>query len=78
MAGNGDTISLKWTGIIEMKERRIVRLLLSAEGNEKLKWGGPAFQAVSGSTNDVFRLPTGHYIDQSGKVRYGIIAEPVK
>lgn len=64
---------LAWNGLIEMNGGRIVRLLLLAEGSEKLKWGDKASEAVV----DVARLPGGHPVDLACKVRYGFIGTPV-
>lgn len=68
-------IKLTWDGYIEMKEDRITRLLLTAEGREKLKWGNK--RMMDPREADVQRLPAGHPIDLSCGVRYGIEGKPV-
>jgi hypothetical protein len=73
--GPGDTheVKLKWHGFIEMDGNRIARLLLSADGMEKLK-----FRSALGKDdkNEVASLPGGHRIDMACGVRYGILGEP--
>jgi hypothetical protein len=68
-------VTLTWEGIVEMKEKRIHRLLLVARGTEKLKWGNQ-FQGLPAQA-DVTHLPGGHAIDLACGVRYGIIGEPL-
>ena len=63
---------MKWRGLLELKNDRITRLALRADGSEKLKWGNVAFP----DTKDVARLPAGHPIDLSCAVRYGVTAGP--
>jgi hypothetical protein len=58
-----------------MDGKRMSRLLLTARGSEKLRWGNKA-QLLKGRA-DVTVLPGGHAIDLSCTVRYGIIGEPV-
>ncbi len=73
--GPGDMheVKLTWQGFVEMKERRITRLVLSARGNETLK-----FNSARGAIeNEVAILPGGHRIDMAGPVRFGIIGGPV-
>ncbi len=67
-------VKLQWEGFLEMRGSRIVSVLLWAAGSEKLNWRNDLPHAT---TNAVSFLPAGHYIDQSGEVRYGIIGEPV-
>lgn len=58
----------------EMDQNRMGRLLLSARGTEKLKFG-----SVRGKDdNEVAFLPAGHRIDIACGVRYGIIGEPTR
>ena len=64
-------VTLAWSGLIEMKENRITRLLLVARGTEKLqrvKKGQEAAQRPGRHTV---------FIDLDGGVRFGIIGEPV-
>lgn len=65
-------VKLTWQGMIELRGNHIVRLLATARGTEKLKWGheGKALPKQA----DVSTLPAGHAIDQAGGVRYGVIA----
>jgi hypothetical protein len=58
-----------------MRERRIVRLLLTARGSETLRWEN-AFQPLRDGA-DVAHLPAGHPFDLTTDVRYGIVGEPV-
>jgi hypothetical protein len=73
--GPGDMheVKLKWHGFIEMDGNRMARLLLSAEGMEKLK-----FRSALGKDdkNEVASLPGGHRIDVACGVRFGILGEP--
>lgn len=66
-------VALEWTGFIDVKEHRIVRLVLSARGTEHVVWKSPGF----GDKNDVSRLPAGRPFSFTGPVRYGIVGEPV-
>src|SRR5262249_22056254 len=66
---------LTWEGLIELQGDRISRLLLLANGTEKLKWGNQSW-ALQGEA-DVAHLPAGHAIDLACGVRYGILGEPI-
>lgn len=66
-------VQLTWRGLIDLQDKRITRLLLLAEGAEKLKWG----DKQKGAPVDVAILPGGHPVDLACKVRYGLIGEPV-
>ena len=68
-------VKLEWEGLIDIRQRRIAKLLLTASGSEKLTWRN-AFGAFR-EERDVARLPAGHAIDMTSAVRYGIIGEPV-
>ena len=68
-------ITLKWRGFIERDGRRVTRLALIAEGNEKLKWGNPRHYPKGVSA--VTHLPAGRVIDLDSEVRYGLVALPV-
>ena len=68
-------VKLTWRGFIEMKGDRMARLLVVANGSERLKWGNQ-FQELKGQA-DVTHLPGGHAIDLDCAVRYGVIGEPV-
>jgi hypothetical protein len=68
-------VKLTWEGLIEMKAERITRLLLLANGSEKLHWGNK--DGAFANPIDVARLPAGHAIDLACKVRYGFLGEPL-
>ncbi len=68
-------VKLTWRGFIEMKGDRMARMLVVANGSERLKWGNQ-FQELKGQA-DVTQLPGGHAIDLDCAVRYGVIGEPV-
>jgi len=69
------SVKLTWQGLIEMKQDRMMRLLVVARGSEKLRWANQT-QKLKGLA-DVTLLPGGHAIDMSCGVRYGILGEPV-
>ncbi len=73
-AGPGDMheVKLKWHGFIEMDGNRMTRLVLSAGGMEKLKFGS----ARGKDEIEVALLPGGHRIDMDCAVRYGFLGEP--
>lgn len=68
-------VKLSWTGFIEIKEKRVVRLLAWATGSERLKWGNA--RMIRDGESDVAHLPGGRPIDLEAEVRYGLIAVPV-
>jgi hypothetical protein len=68
-------VKLVWAGLIELKNERISRLLLTARGSEQLMWTNKQLD-VQGQA-DITRLLAGHPIDLKCGVRYGIIGEPV-
>ena len=75
-AGPGDfhEVGLTWDGFIEMEGSRMTRLVLSAQGSEKLKFGsGRGASAIAAAS-----LPAGHRIDLECRVRYGILGEEVE
>jgi hypothetical protein len=67
-------VRLAWEGLIEIRERRVTRLLLLARGSEKLTWGHA--RAPLAGESDLAHLPAGRPIDFNGEVRYGILGEP--
>lgn len=69
-------VKLNWKGFIQIKEKKITRIILSAIGKEKLKWGLERAE-ISKKTPEVCQLPGGRPLDIECGVRYGIIAEPV-
>jgi hypothetical protein len=68
-------VKLAWDGLIEIEQGRITRLLLIANGTEKLKWGNQN-QELKGQV-DAAHLPAGHFIDLACGVRFGIMGESV-
>jgi hypothetical protein len=80
-AGDGriweHSVRLTWEGFIDMDGSRITRLVLTARGTERLKWGNISFGGA-GPDPDVARLPAGHPIDFQGEVLYGLIGEPAR
>lgn len=66
-------VTLDWTGVIELKDKRIARLALTARGTEHVLWKSDGF----GDKNDVSRLPAGRPFNFTSDVRYGIVGEPV-
>ena len=72
--GPGDMheVKLTWHGFIEMDGNRMTRLVLSADGKEKLK-----FRSTLGKVySEVANLPGGRRIDMASEVRFGILGEP--
>lgn len=67
-------VKLDCEGYIDVKNDRIVRLIATAVGSEKLRWGNKFWKLKS--EDAVKHLPAGHPIDLKCKVRYGLIAEP--
>jgi hypothetical protein len=70
--GDLHEVKLKWQGFIEMDEKRMTWLVLSASGKEKLKFGSGRGNGV----NEVASLPGGHRIDMACEARYGFLGEP--
>jgi hypothetical protein len=62
-----------WVSFVETPDNRIVRLLLSTNGTETLKFGSSRGK----SDTEVASLPAGRRIDMTGGVRCGIVGEPV-
>lgn len=67
-------VQLAWEGYIEIVGDRITRLVLTAQGTERLRWGSQLWNLTA--EPDVAHLMAGHPIDFDGPVRYGLIAEP--
>ncbi len=68
-------IKLTWHGFIQMQGDRITDLVLSAGGNEKLRWGNPRYFAAR-QESDAAHLMAGRPIDKEFRVRYGILGRP--
>lgn len=69
-------VALKWQGFADTDELGIQEIVLVAQGDEKLKWGGPG-SAVNpnAADNPVANLLGGRPIDRSCAVRYGATAK---
>ena len=67
-------IRLKWKGLLEMRADRIVRILATATGHEKLQWGNE--RTLGNGDSDLAKLPAGRPIDLDADVRYGLEARP--
>ena len=67
-------VTLKWQGYADVKENRIVQLIMVANGDEQFRWGNERydFRGAPAATH----LMAGHKIDLDTKVRYGLIAKP--
>ncbi len=69
-------VDLKWHGFIDLDTKGIREIILTAHGKEKLNWGGPGSRVSPDATrNPVAHLPSGHSLDISSAVRYGIITK---
>ncbi len=72
-------VDLKWHGYIDLEaEYKGVReIILSAHGNEQLKWGGPGSRvSPEAAKNPAAHLPAGRWLNISGAVGYWISANP--
>jgi hypothetical protein len=68
-------VDLKWHGFMNLNAEGIREIVLSARGHEKLSWGGPGSRvSPDAAKNPVAHLPSGHSLDISSAVRYGITA----
>jgi hypothetical protein len=79
VAINGDgvhDVMLTWEGFIETKGDRVIRLLLSARGKEKLEFAKDTHPLRREKRDEVAVLPAGRPIDVACAVRYGIVGEP--
>jgi hypothetical protein len=68
-------VKLAWEGFVEVREKRLTRLLLAARGREKLQFANDDNSLVREKRAEVALLPAGRPIDQTCGVRYGIVAE---
>jgi hypothetical protein len=76
--GHSHQVRLSWEGFLDLDGNRITRLLLSAHGTERLKYGGAHPLAEPGRTlPEAAFLPGGRLVDLECGVRYGIIGTPV-
>src|SRR5262249_17545911 len=76
--GNGvHDVKLAWEGFLTVKGKRMIHLLLSARGTEKLQFCKDDHPLKKVQRDEVAALPAGRPIDLEGGVRYGIIGEPV-
>jgi len=67
-------VTLKWQGFADVKENRVIQLVMVANGDERLRWGNARFNHLGKS--DASHLMAGHPIDLKCNVRYGLIAKP--
>jgi hypothetical protein len=70
-------VKLAWEGFVEVKGKRLARLLLAARGSEKLRFANDDNSSARDKRAEVAFLPAGRPIDLACGVRYGIIAEDV-
>src|SRR5207249_2428071 len=76
--GHEHQVKLDWEGFIDLEADRITRVLLSARGTEKLRFGSAPPVAQPGQARpEVACLPGGRPVDLHCGVRYGIIGTPV-
>jgi hypothetical protein len=74
--GNGvHNVKLAWEGFAEIKGDRLVRLILSARGTEKLQFAKDNHPLLKMKKDEVAFLPAGRPVDIECGVRYGIIGE---
>lgn len=66
-------VKLAWEGYVDLKQDRMVRMVVVARGFEKLRWGNPR-RIRKGDA--VSYLPAGRALDVKCGVRYGLILEP--
>jgi hypothetical protein len=69
-------VKLTWEGFVEMKGQRMIRLLLSARGTEKLQFAKDDHPLKKVNRDEVAFLPAGRPIDVNCGVRYGILGAP--
>ena len=67
-------VSLDWQGYADIKDNRVVQLVMLANGYEHLRWGNERFNFLGQS--DASHLMAGHRINFEGTVRYGLFAVP--
>ncbi|MFQ5733704.1 MAG: hypothetical protein ACE5KM_17340 [Planctomycetaceae bacterium] len=69
-------VKLTWEAYldVDLKARRITRIVAVAHGNERLRWGNRRLNA--GGEPAVRHLPAGHPINLNCGVRYGLLAVP--
>ena len=69
-------MNLNWHGFAQIDDQGIREIVLSARGDEKLKWGGPGSHvSPNAADNPVAHLLGGRPLDISSSVRYGITAK---
>jgi len=79
VAINGEgvhNVKLTWQGYIEWKDGRLLRLVLSARGREKLQFAKDDHPLTKVKKDEVAFLPAGRPIDLECGVCYGILGEP--
>ncbi|MGE3821956.1 MAG: hypothetical protein AB7I30_21290, partial [Isosphaeraceae bacterium] len=68
------SVRLDWEGYVQIADDHITRLVMTARGTERLRWGTERWNL--GDEPDVAHLMAGHPIDLDGPVLYGLSAEP--
>ena len=69
-------VSLRWAGAAELDSTGLREIVLTADGKEKLEWGGPGSSVSPNAVNNpLAHLPGGRSLDILTAVRYGVIAE---
>jgi len=67
-------VALRWRGYADIKDHRVVKLVMLANGDERLRWGNERFNFLGKS--DASHLMAGHEINLDCEVRYGLTAGP--
>ncbi len=68
------TVALDWYGFIDIKNHRVNKLVMIANGKERLRWGTARLLLSTESAAE--HLMAGHPIDLKCAVRYGLFAQP--
>jgi hypothetical protein len=71
-------VKLSWEGFIEINGKQMTRLILSANGMEKLQFNKDDHPLKRIKRDEVVILPGGRPIDLECRVRYGILGEPAR
>ncbi|MDG2125223.1 MAG: hypothetical protein P8J87_16080, partial [Verrucomicrobiales bacterium] len=68
-------VDLTWHGYIDIDHSGIQEIVLAASGHEELRWGGPGSHVPpDAAANQVAHLMSGHPLELSTPVRYGLTA----
>ena len=69
-------VDLEWSGFADLDDQGIREIVVSARGNEALKWGGAGSRvSPDAADNPVAHLPGGRTLDINCAVRYGMTAQ---